>query len=535
MADVGFDTSSYPKPQPPSNPLDQITRVGQVADTLGNMEVGKAVQGAIQPDGSIDRNGVAQALKGSVAGSMKAIPTLDAFEKLRASGHVADMAGLDNFQKRMSVVNHLFGQLAAKDNPTIEDVNSIAARVLDPALQGSKFGLTFPVVMNALKNFRGPDGRPLPPAEIKKRALDIQLMTAETGQQLEALHPGYDVQDDGTNLTAVPRGNKMNPQYYSVPKRQPVGSEQIDTDPNSPTYRQTIKVPPQAPVPPIYTNNRGQPLDASLGGGGVRGAVSPVPVPRPAPVTRDQIGQTEPTAANGLPATFAERYAPQMRGAPIASLPPGQTAAIESNARNSAELGNRLTTAAAETPMVDTILSNLDKHISEFTSGPGADWQRVAKAFVNANAPKSVGDVFDPKSIASQESFNKQAQQLAQRQFQQLGGTGTDAKLDSAMHTSPNELLSGIGNKEIIAMLRGNNDALKVQSREWNQWKKTHGEQSFPDFVDDFNQHFNPRVFQYQYVPKGERQDWYKAMPSDERRRFEADAEYALDHKWIKP
>lgn len=534
MAEV--DTSSYPRPQPPVNPMDMITHVGQMADTLGNLQVGRAVQGAIQPDGSIDRNGIAQALKGSVAGSMKAIPTLDAFEKLRASGHVADMAGLDNFQKRMAVVNHLFSQLAAKDNPSIEDVNSIAARVLDPGLRADKFGLTFPVIMNALKNFRGPDGRPLSPADIKKRALDMQLMTAETATQLEALHPGYDVQDDGTNITAVPRGNKVNPQYYSVPRRQPVGSEQLDQDPNSPTYRQTIKVPPQPPVPPIYTDDRGSPQGMPSGGGGVRGAVQPVPVPRAAPVTRQQIGQTEPTPQNGLPATFAERYAPNMRGAPVASLPPGQKTAIEANAANSAELGNRLTTAAAETPMVDTILSNLDKHISEFTSGPGADWQRVAKAFVNANAPKSVGDVFDPKTIASQESFNKQAQQLAQRQFQQLGGTGTDAKLDSAMHTSPNELLSGMGNKEIIAMLRGNNDALKVQSREWNQWKKTHGEQSFPDFVDDFNQHFNPRVFQFQYVPKGkDRQDYYKAMPPDERRRFEADAEYALDHKWIKP
>jgi hypothetical protein len=527
MADT--DTSSYLRPQPPANPLDMITHVGQAADALGNIQVGKAVQGAIQPDGSIDRNGIAQALRGSVAGSMKAIPTLDAFEKLRASGHVADIAGLDNFQKRMAVVNHLFSQLAAKDNPSIEDVNSIAARVLDPGLRADKFGLTFPVVMNALKNFRGPDGRPLPPTEIKKRALDMQLMTAETGQQLEALHPGYDITDDGTNITAVPRGNKMNPQTYSVPKRQPTGSDIIDQNPNSPTYRQTVKVPPQPPVPPIYTNDRGEPQ-------GARGVVrsSPVPVPRPAP-DRATMGQTEPTPANGLPATFAERYAPQMRGAPVASLPPGQSAAIQKTAENSAQLFNNLTTAANEVPMTRTILNNLDKNIDEFTSGPGADWQRVAKAFVNANVPKSFGDVFNPKTIASQESFNKQAQQLAQRQFQQLGGTGTDAKLDSAMHTSPNELLSHMGNKEIVAILKGNADALDVQSREANKWKKTHGEETYADFIADFNQHFNPRVFQYQYIPKGDRQAFYKAMSPDERRQFEIDAQYALGKKWIKP
>src|SRR5882672_4749888 len=105
MADFGgVDTSSYLKPQPAPNPLDTVTKFGQAADTLGNVEAGKAVQGAILPDGTIDRNALAQALKGTVAGSMKAIPTLSGYEQLRQAGHVADEAGLDNFQKRMATV-----------------------------------------------------------------------------------------------------------------------------------------------------------------------------------------------------------------------------------------------------------------------------------------------------------------------------------------------------------------------------------------------------------------------------------------------
>jgi len=140
MAEV--DTSSYPKPQPQQNPLDQIIKFGQAAGAIGDLEAGKAVQGAIGPDGEIDRNMLAQALKGTVAGSMKAIPTLQAHETLRNAGFSSDQAGLETFRKRMELVNGVFGHIAAKDNPTIQDINSAAARLLHPDVNGPKYGLT---------------------------------------------------------------------------------------------------------------------------------------------------------------------------------------------------------------------------------------------------------------------------------------------------------------------------------------------------------------------------------------------------------
>src|ERR1700678_2244620 len=99
MADV--NTDSYPKPQPPQNPLDQILKVGQTADVLGNMEVGKGIQAAIQPDGTIDRNVLAQVLKGSVAGSMQAPKALDALEKLRQAGYAADKEGIEALRSQL--------------------------------------------------------------------------------------------------------------------------------------------------------------------------------------------------------------------------------------------------------------------------------------------------------------------------------------------------------------------------------------------------------------------------------------------------
>lgn len=513
-----FDFSSYPKPQQQSNnPLDAVTKVGQVMKTLGDLERGKAVQGAITPEGDIDRNALAQVLKRTVAGSMQAIPTLDAVEKLKQAGHLADQAGLDNFQKRMAVVNHLFSQLAAKDNPTIADVNSIAARVLDPAIEGHKYGLTWPVVMNALKNFRGPDGRPLSAQEIKKRALDMQLMTAETSEQLGALSPRYQIQDDGNTIRFVPVGPPINPRYPNITKRIPTGSEITDTNPASPTYGQKIMVPPQ-PVAPEDQPSR-------------------VPIPRPAPMTREQMGHTVPTPENALPATFAERFNPRLGNALPASLPPGAAEAAVDTAKSGAALGNQLIAAANEVPAVKGILDNMERSLKQFTSGPGADWKRFATGLGVANLPESwqkEGGLLDPRKVASQEEFNKLAYQLAQRQFQQLGGTGTDSKLSSAMSTSPNEMITKLGNEGIMQMLKGNNDAIATQAREWTKFKNKFGANKYAEFIDQFNQEFNPRVFQFKYVPKKERQHWFDAMAPDEQKEFTRAAKIAVERGWLK-
>lgn len=519
MAEV--DTSSYPKPQPQQNPLDTITKFGQAADAIGNLEAGKAVQGAIGPDGEIDRNALAQSLKGTVAGSMKAIPTLDAYEKLRTAGHVADEEGYKNFNTRMETLSRVLGSVAAKDNPTINDVNSAAGLLLDPAGKGtgSKYGFTFPGIMTALKNFRGPDGRPLPPDQIKKRAMELQSMANETLRQIELNRQQSTSVDTGVDVRQEPTGSQLSPRFPVVPKRIPVGTPQVDTDPSSPNYRKTVLTPSQPPAPSMEIDRRGVMIPAVRPGGN---ALS---------------GVTAPGAAPAAPQpSFDDIYRSRITGAPAAGLAPGVAAAATSTAENSAKLGNELVSAANQAPITEGILQNLDKTLGEFTSGPGADWKRVGKAFINTAIPDSLKDKigFDPKSIASQEEFNKQSYNLAQSQFQALGGTGTDAKLSSAMSTSPNELLSAEGNKGIVRLLRGNNDALKVKAKEWNTWKKTHDENSYAEFSDQFNESFNPRVFQFKYIPKAERAAWYQAMSPEDRRAFERSAVFAKDKKWIK-
>jgi hypothetical protein len=286
-------------------------------------------------------------------------------------------------------------------------------------------------------------------------------------------------------------------------------------------------------VPPSYINPRTNAIEGpSTNFGGYVTGVQQGPTTNPQ--TGAPQGQTSQVAQQP---SFDDLYRSRISGAPAAGLKPGVAEAATSTAKTSADLGNQLVTAANQVPQTKGILDNLDRTLADFTPGPGADYRRIGKALANTIIPDSLKDKlgFDPKSIASQEEFNKLGYQLAQNQFQALGGTGTDAKLDSARSTSPNEFISAVGNKNIISLLKGNNDALQVKAREWNKWKAANGEDSYAAFSDDFNQHFNPRVFQFQYVPKGNRQSWYKSMAPADRREFEDAADYAISKKWIKP
>lgn len=216
----------------------------------------------------------------------------------------------------------------------------------------------------------------------------------------------------------------------------------------------------------------------------------------------------------------------------VIGLPAGRAEAMQLTAAEAANQANDLSRTANQIPQQRATLQNLEQFIDKFPSGPGADDWKTFKAFANRVSP--IGDLFDPSTIASQEEFNKQAANLAQQQFAAIGGTGTDAKLDSAMHTSPSDFLSNLGNQGILHLLKGNLDALAIKNREWLKWmKKGNPVESYQQFTADFMDHFDPRVFQSVYMSPAERQSMFKAMTEPERQTFGTMLREAIDKGWV--
>ncbi|ACS41683.1 hypothetical protein [Methylorubrum extorquens] len=222
------------------------------------------------------------------------------------------------------------------------------------------------------------------------------------------------------------------------------------------------------------------------------------------------------TASTQNPAGVGGRAAPT--GIQV-GLAPGDAEARSATAKASADQGIKLQTQAEGIPTRKGMLANLEDAIDHFKPGKGAEWENVAKNFANRNILPTAFQ-FDPKSIASQEEFNKQATQLAQQQFQALGGTGTDSQLSSAFKSNPNSELSKMGNKQIIQLLKGNEDALAAKNAEWQKWQRQYGPNDYGAFQEAFNKTYNPRVYQAQYMTPEQIQDMRKNMSEKDQAQF---------------
>ena len=362
---------------------------------------------------------------------------------------------------------------------------------------------------------------------IAQRGIAMGLLTPEqAAQELSVMPPDdagkrqqirellFSVQDNAGRLqalappaTLVNRGNQLTPMQFpaGAPPRQmgdnlslglsPEGAASrvptIDNDPNSPNY--------------------GQPTTVPLGSvpGATGGNVTP-----------------PPSATGGTPPPASSRPA----GTLPTGLPPGVGEARAAMAGVSVQQGAALQHAVDSIPSQRTQLENLSQLLNHFTSGPASDIIKRGKSYVNE---LTGANIFDTGDIAAQDAFVKQATQLAQTQFGQLGGTGTDAKLDSAMHTNPSSMLSNESNREIIAMLQGNLDALQAKGASWQAYMKAHGPQSYGDFQTDFNQHFDPRVFQMSHLPPKNRAAIISDMSATERADFLKNWKYAESQGWV--
>ena len=244
--------------------------------------------------------------------------------------------------------------------------------------------------------------------------------------------------------------------------------------------------------------------------------------------------------ANGRPASplgtgrYPTQGAAAAPGAPPLTQAAGPALGQEQLATVGAEAVQGLQTRAAEVPQTRAVLADMDRLVREFTSGQGADWARIARSFQNFVAPS--GFQIQPQNLASQEEFNKLAFRIAQQQYAGLTGGqgGSNMQLQSVMGSSPSELLSRLGNQGVIAMLRGNEDATDVMHREWQKYAQARGggTAQWGQFLAEWNQRFNPRVFAFRYMSPESRERMMAAMTPQQREETFRQYAEAIENGW---
>jgi hypothetical protein len=381
-----------------------------------------------------------------------------------------------------------------------------------------------------------------------------QLSALQAQQQLEATQGGLQMVNNGREQQlirtpayggAVPvqggrfenqltPGERVQPvtappdPITGAPRQQPLAGFGVGTGVLNPDATMRNNPLMQQGAPPAPGNRL--PVQRPMPGANV----APAPIGNPAPdVSANSLPiPKQPERGVRAPGQVAQvNPFGSMPSGPAPGIPQAQTVDLEAGANQ----GVALQKAADTSPQRLGQLSNLEKSLAQFESGPQAERLRRIKGTVNQIGGLVGAQPFDAKSIAAQEGFVKEATMLAQQQFAALGGTGTDQQLGSAMKSNPSEALSKEGNKNIIAMLKGNEAALNAKNDAWQQWKQKNGPGSYAQFSADFNKGYSPRAFQFAFLPPPERAKMLSSMSPSEKTALGAALRSAEERGWIRP
>jgi hypothetical protein len=214
----------------------------------------------------------------------------------------------------------------------------------------------------------------------------------------------------------------------------------------------------------------------------------------------------------------------------MAGPAPGKLAAANVLAEESAKQGIALQTTADQVPARRAALMTMRDKVGQFASGPAANTLLTLGALAT-----QFGLPAPRKGAAAQEEFNKMSTQIVLQQVAQLGGAGTDDKLAAGIKGNPSATMTRMGNKGVLALMLGNEDAITAKNEAWQKWLGSgKGPESYGSFSTQFNRLYDPRVFQAQYMSGPEYQTMLKGMSQAEKNHFAQAVKTAQKAGWIQ-
>ena len=487
---MGWETSDVAAtvgqgvPQP--NPLQTIGNFANIQNQLNQNRLfqaqqmgGNALLQSATPQGGVDQNALIRNLQAGGPNAGLVAP------EMLANGQLLQQSQLANSGTRIGAMKAALANIPPP-NPTIpSDMERFNSQYAATLSAGAQQGLW---TAQDAANATGGNIAGLSPAEVVRQA----ALQAGNATQVEQAVGKADLTSTGGVLT--PTIKTIGPNGETVAPIAGASSIPLTLSPETEASRQNIVV------------------------GGV-----PSSVPTSALVT--PTGQPKVTA--GLTGPSGE--------VPTGFSPAGQ-AAGSLMGQGSAGQFVGLQQAADQAPAQRGMLGELMGIAKgeDFKPGPASDWTAQLGALAREfNIPFTEGSA---KGTAAIETYRKIANQVAQAQFSALGGTGTDNQLTQARHTSPDNLLSGLGNEQIIPLLEGNADAVAFKNQLAQKWLGSgQGPETYGQFSTQFNEHFDPRVFQAQHMEPAERKAMLGAMSPAEREAYANAYRFALKYGGITP
>jgi hypothetical protein len=417
----------------------------------------------------------------------------------------------DNALQQMNNLNGILSPLAKNPNITQQEMRNAADNAV-------AIGALTPQVRDEIIKTWGEDT----PENNRKTVLKTLFQIQDQATKLKLIYGNPTSVDTGA-------GKQFGNQSLTTGEFRPTNTVRNELSPLQKTENQTYidKASGDTVTSPTGTlfNKYGDPIGTPLAptqnpNQGIGGEVDP---------EEKELDQLLAEASHPPGSQPQPENVPTGSQLPIGTRTISRAPGVVESMKRAAESGDALRQVADSVPQMAGMLSQMEGLIKsgDFNSGPGAE--KWGKALSEAQRLFGV----KTERVANQEEFNKLAGLIVAEQFKAIGGTGTDKKYDASMGISPSTGLSNQGNERIIALLKGNTDAIKIKNIEWQKYKNEHGAGSYGEFSNEFNQSFDPRVFQSQHMSKNERIKMADSLSPAERAKFKSDYNQAIEKSWI--
>lgn len=176
-------------------------------------------------------------------------------------------------------------------------------------------------------------------------------------------------------------------------------------------------------------------------------------------------------------------------------LSPGQAAAFDVSGRNSAQVFQQISDMGADVPNRLNALRQLQGLVANPNTilGPGSAAAAQLKGYLGTIAQSWGGG--PPESVSNAAEFNKWAAQYSARTAQELGLNGSDARVQIAVHASPNGEMPRQALQAVIPQFVGMENAKQGYATAAVTWQQTHGPDSAQQFRTTWNHVFDPRLY----------------------------------------
>lgn len=195
--------------------------------------------------------------------------------------------------------------------------------------------------------------------------------------------------------------------------------------------------------------------------------------------------------------------------APMAAAPPlGATSAFNVSGSNSANAFQAISDGAADVPNRIYALNQMSGIVADPKTvlGPGSEqWNKVRGVLgtlTGTNAP----------STTNAQEFGKWASQYSARSAQELGLSGSDARVQIAVHATPNGEMTKDALRSVIPQMVGIEHAKQGYATAAVAWQQAHGPDSVQAFRTEWNKVYNPGIYTHMVQGPQAFAGWVKSL-----------------------